>query len=99
MCERAPSPYAPPMWRRAGRRCARSALDSTLFEAAAMRAVSKDLMEMKAMEFKEELGVREEPVSGMDAGVATPAAARGDVAGGGHLADLQKLKGGPIERN
>ena len=59
----------------------------------------KDLMEMKAMEFKEELGVREEPVSGMDAGVATPAAARGDVAGGGHLADLQKLKGGPIERN
>ena len=76
MCERAPSPYAPPMWRRAGRRCARSALDSTLFEAAAMRAVSKDLMEMKVMEFKEELGVREEPVSGMDAGVATPAAAR-----------------------
>ena len=49
----------------AGRPALRTvALEPTLFEAAAMRAVGKDLMEMKVTELKEELGARDEPVSG-----------------------------------
>jgi hypothetical protein len=39
-------------------------LSSDLFEAAAMRAVNKDLMEMKVSELKEELEARGEGVSG-----------------------------------
>ena len=49
----------------AGRPALRTvALEEELFEAAAMRAVDKDLMAMKVTELKEELGAREEPVSG-----------------------------------
>jgi hypothetical protein len=41
----------------------RTVLSSDLFEAAAMRAVNKDLMEMKVSELKEELEARGEGVS------------------------------------
>ena len=40
------------------------ALEPTLFEAAVMRVATKGLMEMKVAELKEELGARDEPVSG-----------------------------------
>ena len=41
-----------------------TALSSDLFEAAAMRAVDKDLMAMKVDELKEELEARDEATSG-----------------------------------
>ena len=39
-------------------------LEPELFEAAAMLAVEKDLMDMLVRELKEELAARDEPVSG-----------------------------------
>ena len=39
-------------------------LEAELFEASAMKAVDKDLMEMKVAELKEELSARGEAVSG-----------------------------------
>ena len=39
-------------------------LEPELFEAAAMLAVQKDLMDILVRELKEELAAREEPVSG-----------------------------------
>jgi hypothetical protein len=39
-------------------------LSEDLFAAAAMKAVEKDLMDMKVTELKEELASRDEPVSG-----------------------------------
>ena len=47
-----------------GRALQAMSLVPKLFEAAAMRAVAKDLMAMKVAELKEELASRNEPVSG-----------------------------------
>jgi hypothetical protein len=53
----------------------RTVLSSDLFEAAAMRAVNKDLMEMKVSELKEELEARGEGRGGFrQQGVADEAA-------------------------
>ena len=62
----APSRSAPPAWPREGTRCAvrTMCLEPELFEAAAMLAVEKDLMDMLVRELKEELTARDEPVSG-----------------------------------
>jgi hypothetical protein len=58
-----------------------TALSSDLFEAAAMRAVAKDLMAMKVVELKEELEARDEATSGSKSWLRPPpAAARRDCA-------------------
>ena len=47
-----------------GRALQAMSLTPELFEAAAMQAVTKNLMAMKVAELKEELTARDEPVSG-----------------------------------
>ena len=54
----------PPDEAAGGQELRATALSSDLFEAAAMRAVDKDLMAMKVAELKEELAARDEGTSG-----------------------------------
>ena len=55
---------APPDEAAGGQELRATTLSPDLFKAAAMRAVSKDLMAMKVDELKEELEVRDEATSG-----------------------------------